>query len=79
MTEIYENVSRGDRLRTKCRSNDVGDEFHIMLSCPNESIVQLRNRYIPHYRRINPTMNKFTDLMQNKNVNILTNIYIIFF
>ena len=73
MAGRYENVSRGDKLFTKCRSNEV-DEFHIMLSCPNESIVEIRNRYIPHYHRINPTMNKFIDLMQSKNVNILTNI-----
>ena len=69
VTGKYENVSRKDRLCTKCKSNEVGNEFHIMLSCPNESIVELRNRYIPHYHRINPTMNKFIDLMQSVNVN----------
>ena len=74
VTGRYENISREERLCTKCRSNAVGDEFHIMLLCPNENIFELRNRYIPHYYRNNPTLNKFTVLMQSKNGKVLTNI-----
>lgn len=70
----YENVNRYERLCTKRGENVVGDEFHKMLLCPSENIVELRNRYIPYYYRNNPTLNKFIILMQIKNVNILTNI-----
>ena len=49
VTGRYENVSKEERLCTKCRSNVVGDEFHIILLCLNENIVELRNRYIPYY------------------------------
>ena len=72
VTGRYNNVNREERLCTKCRGNVVGDEFHIMLVCSNENIVELRNRFIPFYYRNNPTLNKFNVLMQSKNVNILT-------
>ncbi len=74
VTGRYENVSREERFCTKCRNDVVGDEYHIILLCPNENIVQLRNRFIPNYHRNNPALNKFTALMQSKNVKLLTNI-----
>uniref|UniRef100_A0A0N7ZBB2 Reverse transcriptase domain-containing protein n=1 Tax=Scylla olivacea TaxID=85551 RepID=A0A0N7ZBB2_SCYOL len=70
----YDSIDREERLCTLCRCNVVGDEYHILLSCPNDNIVELRNKYIPNYYRNNPTVNKFIQLMQSKSQYILSNI-----
>ena len=74
VTGRYENICREERLCTKCNGNVMGDEFHIMLLCPNEDLVELRSRYIPAFCTTNPTMNKINTLMQCKKENVLTNI-----
>lgn len=73
VTGRYQNVNREERLCSKCLSNVVGDEYHVVLVCTNENIMELRNRYIPFYYRNNPTLGNFIMLMQCKNVKILTN------
>ena len=52
------------------------DEFHFVLEC--ELYSSIRNIYIPLYYRINPSMFKFTELIncENKNVTISMSVYI---
>ena len=39
VTERYENISREERLCTKCTNNVVRDEFYIMMLRPNENFL----------------------------------------
>ena len=60
----YEN-----RKCTLCRLEDIGDEFHYVLICP---FFQLqRQRYIEGHYYTNPDKEKFSELMQSQNLNIL--------
>ena len=70
----YNGVIREERYCGKCNSRQVGDEYHILLQCQNDIIVQLRNEYIPKYYTRNPNIFKFILLMQCQSVKVLNNL-----
>ena len=71
ITGRYQNIPREERLCNKCDSSIVGDEYHAILECTNETIRRMRQRYIPEYYRTWPNRLKFCSLMQCNNVHIL--------
>ena len=70
----HRNIARENRICTKCNNNEVGDEYHILLTCNNEEIVQLRNRYIANYYRNNPSQFKYILLLSNSNTTVMRNL-----
>ena len=60
------HVPREERACTKCESGQVGDEYHFILMCNNPTLVTLREKYIPPYYTIYPSMDKLKDLFCNR-------------
>ena len=52
-----------------CNTIDLEDEFHFVLICPIYS--EVRQKYIPKYYRVRPSMYKFLQLMSTENVSLL--------
>ena len=48
---------------------EIGDEFHYILQCPTFHLQ--RQRYLNHYYHIDPNREKFTQLFQSENFNVL--------
>lgn len=71
ITGRHRNINREERICTKCNDNVVGDEYHLLFVCQNEDLVRLRNEYISHFYRQNPTQNKHILLMSNSNKKIM--------
>ena len=67
-------VNREERICNLCNDNAIADEFHVLLKCSNEELVRWRAMYVPSYYTHRPTIFKFVELMQNANVEILTNL-----
>ena len=59
-------AAREDRKCTKCNSDNVGDEFHFILTCTNPELAELRERYISPYYTMYPTMEKLNELFNNR-------------
>ena len=59
-------TAREDRKCTKCNSNSVGDEFHFILTCTNPELMELREKCIPPYYTMYPTMEKLIELFNNR-------------
>ena len=70
----YTGVNREERICTLCNDNAIADEFHVLLKCSNEELVRWRDMYVPTYYTHRPTIFKFAELLQNTNINILTNL-----
>ena len=66
MTALFEY--RGS-LACLCDKSEVEDEYHFVIICP--SYINLRQMYIHPYYFRKPSVFKFTQLMQNKNMSIL--------
>jgi len=56
----HTRTPREERLCNKCNTGQLGDEFHLLLTCPYYN--NLRILYIPQYYYINPTLEKLTGL-----------------
>ena len=75
ITSRYNQIDRKEEhCCTKCNDGLIGDEYHVLLQCQSQDIVQLRNKYIPEYYRLQPNHFKFVMLMQSRNVGLLTNL-----
>ena len=59
-------ANRENRKCTKCNSEEVGDEFHFILTCTNPNLMELREKYISPYYSADPTMEKLQELFNNK-------------
>ena len=70
----HSQIAREQRLCTKCNDGSVGDEYHVMLECQNQNIVELRNKYMPECFRLQPNQFKFIRLMQSKNEGLLAKL-----
>ena len=61
-----------ERMCSMCNRNEIGDEYHYILQCP---IFQShRRKFINNYYVRNPSMNKFSQLLQSENIRIQTNL-----
>jgi len=71
-TGRWYNISRNDRLCHLCDSNDIGDEFHYVMTCSffdNE-----RKYYLPYYCQKNANILKFNQLFSSHNIVILAKL-----
>ncbi len=62
----HRQISWEERYCTKCNERQIRDEFHVLLQCQNQDIVQLRYMYVPEYYILRPNHFKFVELMQKK-------------
>ena len=70
--ERFCNISRFQRVCTKCDMNDVGDEYHVLFVCPCFS--QHRSQYIPGFYWKKPSALKFSALFSTGKKKILSNL-----
>ena len=56
---IYAKTSYEDRFCTLCQSNEIGDEFHYLLSCSNQKISETRNIVLNDLYGINSSFRLF--------------------
>jgi hypothetical protein len=56
-------IPRDERICTICNSGEVGDEFHYLLTCSNETVKQNRIKYVDKYYTHHPNVPKFCSLM----------------
>ena len=65
----HHTIDRQDRKCIRCNLNDIEDEFHFVLVCPD--YINLRNAYIPKYYSNRPSVLKFIELVQTNNTSML--------
>ena len=71
-TERFRDTPRHERICTKCDTNDVGDEYHMLFVCPHFKIQ--RSLYIsPKYWK-KPSALKFNALFSSRNKKCLVNL-----
>ena len=70
----HRHINREEWYCTKCNDRQTGDEYHVLLQCQNQDDVQLRNTYLPEYYILRPNNFQFAELMQRKNVKLLSNL-----
>ena len=61
----YQKIQRAERKCTLCKENEVGDEWHYLMRCGNQSISDTRKQFIKRVINIQPQLEKFVirDLM----------------
>jgi hypothetical protein len=55
----YNKTPYEDRFCTLCQSNEIGDEFHYLLSCSNQKISDTRNTFLNNLYGINSSFRLF--------------------
>ena len=68
----YRRVDRQARLRHLCDKNEIGDEFHYIMSCP--ALHNARSKLIKCHYWQHPNEIKLKDLFSSQNVNTLKNL-----
>ena len=67
-------IPRNERIFTICDCGEVGDEFHYLLNCSNESVQRNRTKYVDKYYTYHSNVPKFCSLMnmtsKSKNVKL---------
>ncbi|CAL4236621.1 unnamed protein product, partial [Meganyctiphanes norvegica] len=61
-----------ERMCSMCNRNEIGDEYHYILQCP--TFQSHRRKLLNNYYVRNPSMNKFSQLLQSENIRIQTNL-----
>ena len=59
-TGRYNNVPYNDRLCKHCDINEIGNEYHFLMSCRNSKFISLRNIFINYLCKINRSFCLFT-------------------
>ena len=70
----HNNIDRQDRKCIICNLNDIEDEFHFVLVCPD--YINLRNAYIPKYYSNRPSVLEILELVQTKNTSLFIQLSI---
>ena len=65
VTGRYKNIPRGERYCKLCDGNKLGDEFHLIVECLNENIVQSRKKYVPRHVTHRPSFYKCIDWLKS--------------
>ena len=65
-TGRWHSVSRNDRVCHLCDSNDIGDEYHYIMSC--SALKEDRKRLLPNFCNNNPNTFKFEKLFNSNNI-----------
>jgi hypothetical protein len=55
----YTKTPYEDQVCTLCQSNEIGDEFHYLLSCSNQNISETRNIFLNELYGINSSFRLF--------------------
>ena len=63
------NINYEDRKCTLCNLEEIGDEYHYIISCPH--FHQQRQIYLEGQYLTDPDREKFSELMQSQNTSIL--------
>lgn len=71
-TGRYDNTPRHERLCKSCNMNQIEDEYHFLLFCPNYRA--LRIKYFKPYFCHWPTINKFDTLLSTKSTKLIKNL-----
>ena len=58
VTGRYKNIPRAERYCKLCDGSKLGDEFHLIVECQNESIIQSRKKYVPLHVTNRPSFYK---------------------
>jgi hypothetical protein len=69
----WNNIAKELRLCSYCNKK-IGDEYHILFTCSNDRIVQLRQKHIPNYYWNPPVIYKMEGLFRLWNNQLMTNI-----
>jgi hypothetical protein len=72
-TGRWNNIAKELRLCSFC-NKEIGDEYHILFTCSNDRIVQLRQKHIPNYYWNPPVIFKMEGLFRLCNTQLMTNI-----
>ena len=72
-TERCNNIAKELRLCSFCNKK-IEDEYHILFTCSNDRIVQLRQKHIPNYYWNPPVIYKMEGLFRLWNNQLMTNI-----
>ena len=72
-TGRWNNIAKELRLCSFCNKK-IGDEYHILFTCSNDRIVQLRQKHIPNYYWTPPVIYKMEGLFRLCNNQLMTNI-----
>lgn len=73
-TGRWRNVSKEERICTLCNDGLIGDEFHYLFICKNNTILNLRNLYVPKYYSLYPTNQKLQGMFTMCNTKLLYKI-----
>ena len=65
-------IERHERICEICKSSDIEDEFHFVIVCPKYKWI--RQRYIPRYYYVRPSMAKFLELVSVTNIDVLNKL-----
>ena len=63
---------RNERLCQHCQ--ELEDDYHFVLCCKKDNLVELRRRYIKSYYFVNPSMFKLTQLLTSENRKTIRNL-----
>lgn len=64
-TGRYNNTPRELRVCDMCSDNVLGDEYHLILECNNNTITNLRNLHLPKDIVSRPSMYSFTNMLKS--------------
>ena len=72
-TGRWSNIDYEKRKCDLCKTNEVGNEYHVLLKC--KALLSIREKYIPEYFYKYPSLTKFETLMnKSSNRNLDKNI-----
>ena len=72
-TGRWSNIDYEKRKCDMCKTNEVGNEYHVLLKC--KALLSIREKYIPEYFHKYPSLTKFETLMnKSSNRNLEKNI-----
>ena len=54
------NIERNKRFCTNCKSNEIGNEEHVLFECHNEELTKLRFKFIAQLLLISPQLKYFS-------------------
>ena len=71
-TGRWAGIPKNERLCRTC--NVLGDEFHLVFYCQKGNLSALRRQYIPQYFLKHPSMFKFQQLINSKDVKVIRSL-----
>ena len=73
-TVRWRNIPIANRLRSKCTTGMIGEEFHSLFICQWKEVVEIRNKFISNYYINNPNENKIIGLFNLCHTELITSV-----